>query len=64
MERVVESESKATEVEIEFEEEDDELEFIVPWVDEEMEDTSSGNRSSHTALILNANGKSIWCRNR
>jgi hypothetical protein len=44
MERVVEPEPEATEVEIEFEEEDDELEFIVPWEDEEMEDTSR-NRS-------------------
>jgi len=41
----VESEQKTTEVEIEieFEEEEEELEFIVPWEDEEMEDSSSGN---------------------
>jgi hypothetical protein len=46
MERVFESEQKETEteVEVEFEEEEDELEFIVPWEDEEMEDSSSGNR--------------------
>lgn len=44
MERVFESEQKETEVEVEFEEEEDELEFIVPWEDEEMEDSSSGSR--------------------
>lgn len=44
MERVVESEQKETEVEVEFEEEEDELEFIVPWEDEEMEESSSGSR--------------------
>ena len=48
MERVVEPEQKSTEVEgeveVEFEEEEDELEFIVPWEDEEMEESSSGSR--------------------
>ncbi len=47
MERVVESKHKATEVEIEFKAEDEELEFIVPWADEEMEDSSSGNRRQY-----------------
>lgn len=46
MERVVESEQKTTEVEIEFEEEE-ELEFIVPWADEEMKSSSSGNRKQY-----------------
>jgi hypothetical protein len=44
MERVFESEQKETEVEVEFEEDEDELEFIVPWEDEEMEDSPSGSR--------------------
>jgi hypothetical protein len=46
MERVVESETETetTDVKIEFVEEEDELEFIVPWEDEEMEDSSSGSR--------------------
>lgn len=48
MERVVESEPKATEAEIEvkveFEEEDEEIEFIVPWEDEVMDERSSGNK--------------------
>ena len=44
MERVFESEPETTEVEIKFEEEEEELEFIVPWEDEEMEDSSSGSR--------------------
>jgi hypothetical protein len=48
MERVVESEPEATEAEIEvkveFEEEDEEIEFIVPWEDEVMDERSSGNK--------------------
>ena len=48
MERAVESEPKATEAEIEvkvvFEEEDEEIEFIVPWEDEVMDERSSGNK--------------------
>ncbi|MHA2023294.1 MAG: hypothetical protein ACTSWQ_06500 [Candidatus Thorarchaeota archaeon] len=48
MERIVESEEKTTEVEIEFEEEEEELEFIVPWEDEEMEDSSSGNKGLYS----------------
>ncbi len=46
MERVVESEieTETTDVKIEFVEEEEELEFLVPWEDEEMEVSSSGNR--------------------
>ena len=47
MERFVESEQEATEVEIEFEDEEEEVEFIVPWEDEEMESSSSGNRKQY-----------------
>jgi len=51
MERVVESEQKATEIKIEFEEEEEELEFIVPWADEEMKASSSGNQSLYGKTI-------------
>ena len=51
MERILEPERKATEVEIEFEEEDDEPEFIVPWEDEQMEVTPSAKRRLYGKTI-------------
>jgi len=44
MERIVESEHEATEIEVEFEDEEEELEFVVPWTDEEQKDDSLSNR--------------------